>query len=115
MSGKIRLLLLTQEIDGAEKKAHLARAQRNGFRIKLVAALPTKIKRPDLTPRQTQVLRGIALGFPTKAIARDLGISIKTVETHRMQLINRLGIKHVPGLVRYALKTGVVPPTWLGD
>jgi DNA-binding NarL/FixJ family response regulator len=68
---------------------------------------------PVLTPRQTEVLRGMALGLRTKEIARRLRIGVKTVETHRQQLMARLKIRHVPGLVRYALKTGVLPPSWL--
>jgi DNA-binding NarL/FixJ family response regulator len=62
--------------------------------------------RPDLlTPRQREVLQMIAEGWSTKQIAKILRISVKTVETHRAQLMERLGIFDVPGLVRYALKT----------
>jgi DNA-binding NarL/FixJ family response regulator len=63
-----------------------------------------------LTPRQLQVLRGIAAGQTTKAIARNLGISAKTVETHRSLLMERLSIRDVAGLVRYALRLGLVSP-----
>ena len=63
-----------------------------------------------LTPRQLQVLRGIAAGKTTKAIARYLGISVKTVETHRSLLMERLSIRDVAGLVRYALRLGLVSP-----
>lgn len=63
-----------------------------------------------LTPRQLQVLRGIAAGKTTKAIARTLGISPKTVETHRSSLMDRLSIRDVAGLVRYALRLGLVSP-----
>ena len=62
-----------------------------------------------LTPRQREVLRLIAEGRNTKAIGRALGISIKTVETHRTQLMERLGIHDVAGLVRYALRIGLIP------
>lgn len=60
--------------------------------------------RGRLTPRQREVLRMIAEGWSTKQIARILRISAKTVETHRANLMERLGIFDVPGLVRYALK-----------
>ena len=60
-----------------------------------------------LTPRQREILRLIALGRTTKAIARSLGISAKTVETHRAQLMERLDIYDVAGLVRYAIRTGL--------
>lgn len=63
-----------------------------------------------LTPRQREILRLIAIGQSTKAIARSLVISIKTVETHRAQLMERLGIHDVPGLVRYAIRTGLIKP-----
>jgi DNA-binding NarL/FixJ family response regulator len=63
---------------------------------------------PDLlTPRQREVLRLIADGRSTKEIARILNVSVKTVETHRMQLMERLGIHDVAGLVRYALRVGL--------
>ena len=62
-------------------------------------------ERGGLTPRQREILQMIAEGWSTKQIARILRISVKTVETHRAQLMERLGIFDVPGLVRYALKT----------
>ena len=61
-----------------------------------------------LTPRQREVLRLLAQSVTTKGIARRLGLSVKTVETHRAQLMARLGIHDVAGLVRYALRTGLV-------
>lgn len=61
-----------------------------------------------LTPRQREVLVLIAEGMTTKAIARRLDISLKTVETHRLQLMERLGIHEIAGLVRYAIKIGLV-------
>jgi DNA-binding NarL/FixJ family response regulator len=63
-----------------------------------------------LTPRQREVLKCIAEGRTTKEIAFALGLSVKTVETHRAQVMERLGIRDVAGLVRYAMRTGLVPP-----
>lgn len=63
-----------------------------------------------LTARQREVLRLIAGGKSTKEIAFLLNLSVKTVETYRAQLMERLGIRDVAGLVRYALRTGLVPP-----
>jgi DNA-binding NarL/FixJ family response regulator len=63
-----------------------------------------------LTVRQREVLRLVAGGKSTKEIAYDLNLSVKTVETHRAQIMERLGIRDVAGLVRYALRTGLVPP-----
>jgi DNA-binding NarL/FixJ family response regulator len=64
----------------------------------------------DLTPRQREVLQLIAEGNSTKEIAHKLNLSIKTVETHRGELMNRLDIHDVAGLVRYAIRTGLVTP-----
>ena len=61
-----------------------------------------------LTPRQREVLQMIAEGKTTKEIASTLEISVKTVEAHRLQLMARLDIHSVPGLVRYAVRNGLV-------
>jgi DNA-binding NarL/FixJ family response regulator len=61
-----------------------------------------------LTPRQREILQLIAEGRSTKGIANDLDISVKTVETHRAQLMERLGIYDIAGLVRYAIRAGLV-------
>jgi DNA-binding NarL/FixJ family response regulator len=61
-----------------------------------------------LTARQTQVLRLIAEGKTTKEVALELNISVKTVETHRTQLMDRLEIHDIAGLVRFAIKVGLV-------
>lgn len=62
----------------------------------------------DLTPRQLEVVTLVSEGSSTKDIARTLNISIKTVETHRSQLMERLNIHDVAGLTRYAIKKGLV-------
>jgi DNA-binding NarL/FixJ family response regulator len=64
----------------------------------------------QLTLRQREVLQLIAEGNSTKEIARKLDIGTKTVETHRMQLMNTLDIHDVAGLVRFAIRTGLIPP-----
>ena len=66
---------------------------------------------PDpLTPRQREVLKLIADGLTTKAIAHRLDISVKTADTHRVQLMDRLGIHDIASLVRYAIKVGLISP-----
>jgi DNA-binding NarL/FixJ family response regulator len=62
---------------------------------------------PDLTPRQREVLILIAEGRTTKEIAQQLNISVKTVESHRGQLMDRLNIHDIAGLVKYAIKFGL--------
>jgi DNA-binding NarL/FixJ family response regulator len=61
-----------------------------------------------LTPRQREVLQLIAEGHSTKEVARRLDLSVKTVETHRSQLMKQLDIHEVTGLVRYALRLGLL-------
>ena len=63
-----------------------------------------------LTPRQREVLQLIAEGKTLKEIALLLNLSVKTVETHRTLMMNRLEIHDTPGLVRYAMRRGMVPP-----
>jgi|RifCSP16_1_1023843.scaffolds.fasta_scaffold66412_1 PAS domain S-box-containing protein len=62
----------------------------------------------SLTPRQRLVLELIARGHTTREIAKGLNRSVKTIETHRAQLMRRLNIFHVPGLVRLAIRAGLV-------
>jgi DNA-binding NarL/FixJ family response regulator len=61
----------------------------------------------SLTAREREVLRGIAQGHTNKAIAAELGISHRTVETHRESLMRKLRIRTVAGLTRFALETGL--------
>lgn len=69
-------------------------------------------EQPDspLTQRQREVLTLVAEGLSTKEIARRLDISIKTVDTHRSQLMKQLEIHEVAGLVRYAMRAGLISP-----
>jgi DNA-binding NarL/FixJ family response regulator len=64
----------------------------------------------ELTPRQREILRLIADGHTTKEIARMLNVTVKTAEKHRTQLMQRLGIHEIAGLVRYAVRVGLVHP-----
>ncbi len=63
-----------------------------------------------LTPRQREVLQLLAEEQTTKKIAHTLNLSIKTVETHRAQIMERLGIYNIAGLVRFAIRVGLVMP-----
>jgi DNA-binding NarL/FixJ family response regulator len=75
---------------------------------KLTQAFSSGRSSPGLTARQTQVLRLMAMGNSSKEIARALDLSIKTVETHRTQIMDRLDIRDLAGLVRYAVRSGLV-------
>jgi two-component system, NarL family, response regulator LiaR len=73
-------------------------------------AAPAAAADATLTARQREVLRLIAEGCSTRDIAARLYISVKTVETHRAQIMQRLGIFDVAGLTRHAIRTGLVSP-----
>lgn len=61
-----------------------------------------------LTARQREILQLVAEGNTTRQIAEMLNVSVKTVETHRAQLMDRLEIHDVPGLVRCAIRCGLI-------
>lgn len=62
----------------------------------------------ELTPRQREVLQLVAEGHSTKDIAQKLNLSTKTVDTHRTELMQRLDIHDIAGLVRYAIRIGLI-------
>jgi DNA-binding NarL/FixJ family response regulator len=63
-----------------------------------------------LTDRERQVLQLLAEGRPAKQIATDLGVSIKTVETHRANIMRKLGKHSIAELTKYAIREGLTPP-----
>jgi DNA-binding NarL/FixJ family response regulator len=94
---------------GAENmisKSHLAR-----LATAIRAALAIRAPLQKLTTRQLEVLRLVAEGHRTREIARELELSVKTVESHRQQVMKRLGIRSIAGLVRYAMRVGFVTQT----
>ncbi len=78
----------------------------------LLEAYRSKSKKPadSLTPRERQVLQLIAEGKSTKDVASVLGISVKTAESHRTRLMQKLDIHETASLVRYAVRRGMVQP-----
>src|SRR5207248_2048371 len=62
----------------------------------------------DLTSREAEVLQLVAEGFSNQQTADHLGISIKTIEKHRQQVMNKLNIHETAGLTRYAISRGLV-------
>ena len=76
--------------------------------VRRVSSEPSSLE--QLTSRQREILQLIAEGRTTKEIADLLYVSVKTVETHRLQLMKRLDIHDVAGLVRYAIRMGLVLP-----
>ena len=63
-----------------------------------------------LTPRERQVLQLVAEGRRTREIADLLGVSVKTAESHRARIMGKLGIRQTAGLVRYAIRQGLIGP-----
>jgi DNA-binding NarL/FixJ family response regulator len=72
-----------------------------------VLVAPTEDRQP-LTPREIQVLQLIARGLTNKEIGAELGLGVRTVETHRENLIRKTGLPTVPELTRYAVLNGYV-------
>jgi DNA-binding NarL/FixJ family response regulator len=68
----------------------------------------------ELTPREAEVLQLIAEGFANKQIAAELGLSVKTVEKHRQQVMQKLNIHDIAGLVRHAASKGIIEMTAAG-
>jgi len=111
--------------DGAAQElANAIRAVRDGeayfspaVAARLSAAVRGDIEREQrrtnldlLTGREREVLAGIAKGLTNKEIASELGISHRTVETHRESLMRKLGVRTVAGLTRLALEAGLIGP-----
>jgi len=80
----------------------------DALRARLEEGAPRPRLADLLTPRQREILQLVAEGKSTKEIAQALDLSTKTVETHRAQLMDRLDIHDVAGLVRYAIRAGLV-------
>ncbi len=68
----------------------------------------------ELTHREAEVLQLIAEGFANKQIAAELGLSVKTVEKHRQQVMQKLNIHDIAGLVRHAASKGIIEMTRAG-
>ncbi|MFJ5296021.1 response regulator [Pseudomonas sp. NPDC088368] len=75
--------------------------------LKLVSK---KTDENELTPREVQVLVGLAKGLDNKTLARDLAISVRTVETHRLSIRRKLKVDKPAGLVKYAMEHGLLLP-----
>jgi DNA-binding NarL/FixJ family response regulator len=78
------------------------------YRETLRHGVPVRKRSDRLTPREMEVLQLVAEGRANKQIAAELGVSIKTVEKHRQQLMDKLGIHEIAGLTRYAISKGII-------
>lgn len=86
----------------------IAKRLRDHCREALDPGQSTRQRGPYLTTREAEVLQLIAEGCANKQIAAELCISIKTVEKHRQQVMNKLGIHDVAGLTRHAIEKGII-------
>ena len=86
------------------------RSNLSGMAQHISAALNVRRPLGRLTARQLEVLRLVAEGLTTPQIARKLKLSVKTIETHRGEVMKRLGVHDVVQLVRFAVRVGLVPP-----
>ena len=114
-SGYLLKKAATVELEAAVKQVmagetYLSReiATRLSKRMPLTQLSRAKSPLESLTERQREILQLIAEGETTKAIALLLKLSPKTVEYHRAELMSRLGIYDVPGLVRFAMQVGLI-------
>jgi DNA-binding NarL/FixJ family response regulator len=89
----------------------IAKRLRDHRREAFVSGQPVKKRADSLTSREAEVLQLIAEGQANKQIAAELSISIKTVEKHRQQVMNKLNIHDVAGLTRHAISKGIIEGT----
>jgi len=73
-----------------------------------------KLPDVELTQREAEVLQLIAEGYANKQIAAELNLSVKTVEKHRQQVMQKLGIHNIAGLVRHAAAKGIIEANLAG-
>jgi DNA-binding NarL/FixJ family response regulator len=93
-------------IDVAEKKQHFGSEVLS--KISGEFAMGSQSSSPMLTKKEGEVLKLIAQEFTNQEIAEKLDCGIRTVDTHKRNLIKKLEVKNVVGLVKYALKMGVI-------
>src|SRR5579859_2975718 len=89
----------------------IAKRLRDRCREAFASGQPIRKRVDDLTTREAEVLQLIAEGQANKQIAAELSISIKTVEKHRQQVMNKLNIHDVAGLTRHAIARGIIEST----
>ena len=80
-----------------------------GLEASISNALAARRPLHALTERQIQVLKLVSEGHRTRDVAKQLGLSVKTVESHRSEIMKRLHIHDVVSLVRYAIRVGLIP------
>ena len=87
----------------------ILKANMRGLEASISDALSARRRLHALTDRQIQVLKLVAEGHRTREIAKRLGLSIKTIESHRSEIMKRLRIHDVVSLVRFSIRVGLIP------
>jgi DNA-binding NarL/FixJ family response regulator len=111
------VIVVTESVTGIAAVSCLRAGAEDIVLRKNLQRLPTAIEKAiegrsplaKLTSRQVEVLRLVAEGLRTREIADRLKLSVKTVESHRGEVMKRLGMHDVVSLVRYALRVGLIP------
>ena len=109
-------IIVTGAITGAQSVAAIRagaedlilKAHPGGLAASIIEALAVRRPLHTLTDRQVQVLRLVAEGNRTRDIAERLGLSVKTIESHRGEIMKRLKMHDVVSLARYAMRVGLV-------
>lgn len=110
------LIVVSRSLNGEKAVACVRAGAEDVVLMAYLSRLPASIshavsiRRPlhRLTPRQIEVLRMVAEGHRTRDIASALNLSVKTVESHRGEVMKRLGMHDVVTLVRYAARVGLI-------
>ena len=110
------LIVVTDSLSGAQTVACIRcgaedvilKQQLDRLAESIVEAVSIREPLERLTPRQIEVLRLVSEGHRTREIASKLGLSVKTVESHRGEVMKRLGIHDVVSLVRFAMRVGLI-------
>jgi DNA-binding NarL/FixJ family response regulator len=105
-----RIVLRLEELRQQTGKESIAEVVAEAAELYARLRASADIAYEQLLPRQREVLRLLAEGISTKGIAARLEISVRTAEFHRARLMKKLGIHDIAGLVRYAIRTGVILP-----
>jgi DNA-binding NarL/FixJ family response regulator len=115
----VPLMIIAGALDGGEAGAAIRagaedvilKTHTRGLEALISNALAVRRPLHALTDRQIQVLKLVAEGHRTREVAKRLGLSVKTVESHRSEIMKRLSMHDVVSLVRYAIRVGLVPAT----
>ena len=104
---RIELLEALKTVLSGEQ--YLQKSIKNKILNKAIGKRESNLFMPKLTRREQEVLKAIAEELTTQEIAEKLFVSVKTVETHRMNLMSKLGARNSVGLIKNALEKGLIP------